>query len=180
MTSMGRFGNQESLFQPVFRQMFRQIFPILLYGCSVWCVPKTHNLCYIEGQPENVNTRNAVTNILSSIMNRTVQLIMAHLDFFLIKLKYYSDKQELFRAVSNSIYQISKFEEKESDIEKVHNDFCKKSINISKYASNTAVQGELGRMPIINTSKGLLIKYWLRLSWGTENKLLNEAYQVCL
>ena len=24
----------------------KQIAPILLYGCCVWCVPKTHNLCY--------------------------------------------------------------------------------------------------------------------------------------
>ena len=35
----------------------KQIFPILLYGCPVWCVDKTHNLFYLEEQPEDANTK---------------------------------------------------------------------------------------------------------------------------
>ena len=50
---------------------------------------------------------------------------------------------------------------------------------MSKYASNTAVLGELGRFPVINTARSLLIKYWLRLNAGTDNILLNEAYNTC-
>ena len=69
--------------------------------------------------------------------------------------------------------------ETESVIEKVHHDFCKKSLNISKYSSNTAVQAELGRYPISNSAKSFAIKYWLRLHSGTGNALLNEAYNVC-
>ena len=75
----------------------------------------------------------------------------------------------IFSTVDNSVYQTSTFCEYANDI--VHHDYCKKSLNISKYASSTAVQGKLGRMPISNTSKGLVIKYCLRLHFGTENKL---------
>ena len=95
-------------------------------------------------------------------------------------MKFYSDKQELLRLANIQSYPISNFSEKESSIEKVHNYFCKRSLNMSKYASNTAIQEELGRYPIYNIAKGFVIKYWLRLNSGTKNVILNEAYQVCL
>ena len=85
-----------------------------------------------------------------------------------------------FSKVDNSVYQTSKFYEYGNTIEKVHHDYCKKSLNISKYASSSAVQGELGRLPIINIAKGLAIKYWLRLHFGTKNTLLNECYKISL
>ena len=50
---------------------------------------------------------------------------------------------------------------------------------MSKYASNTAVLGELGPFHIITTARSLLIEYWLRLYSGIENVLLNEAYNTC-
>ena len=55
----------------------------------------------------------------------------------------------------------------------------KQALNVSKYASSTAVEGELGRFPVNNTVKGLMIKYWLRLNAGASNSLLNEAYKEC-
>ena len=169
----------------------KQIVPILLYGCSVWSIPKTHNLLYLEGQTENINTRNIVNNMLLSTLHRNVPFEYARRvgkrpivngppRKILVKLKCYSDKLELMSSVDNTVYKISKFIEYENAIEKVHYDYCKKSMNISKYASNTAVQGELGRSPITNTAKGLTIKYWLRLHSGTKNKLLNECYQISL
>ena len=168
----------------------KQIVPILLYGCSIWGVPKTHNLIYLEEQPENINTRNAVANMLKDIFNRPVPIEYARRvgkrpvnnespRRILIKLKFYNDKEYICREFSSSRYKISNFVEKNSDIEKVHFDFCKKSLNMSKYASNTAIQGELGRMPIFNIAKGLAIKYWLRLTSRTENKLLNQAFKIC-
>ena len=146
---------------------------------------------YLEGQPEDENTRNIVTNVLSSMMSRPVPLEYARRvgnrpvnngppRKILIKLKSYSDKEEILRLANHSGYQISNFVENENEIEKIHHDFCKKSLNISKYASNTAVQGELGRMPIVSIARGLAIKYWLRLNSGTENRLLNESYKICV
>ena len=40
----------------------KQIIPILLYGSSVWSLPQTQNLCYLECQSENTNTRSIVNN----------------------------------------------------------------------------------------------------------------------
>ena len=169
----------------------KQILPILLYGCSVWGLPRTQNLIYLEQQDENQNTREIVTHVFSSIMNRSVPIEYArrvgkrstdglNTRKILVKLKSYSDKKELLRLAINHNRPISNFIEKEYDIEKVHNDFCKKSLNVSKYASNVAVQGELGRFPISNTAKSVVIKYWLRLNAGTKNVLLNEAYNMCV
>ena len=166
----------------------KQIVPILLYGSSIWDTPKTHCLFYLEGQPEHLNTRNLVSNMLNSSLNRSVHFLYArrvgkrhHSTHrkILIKLKNYSDKLELFESAIESNYTISNFTEKESHVEKIHHDFCKKALNISKYASNTAVELELGRFPVSNVAKGLMIKYWLRLNAGTGNMLLNEAYSEC-
>ena len=65
-----------------------------------------------------------------------------------------------------------------SSYEKVHTDFCKYTLNMSKYASTDACLGELGRYPIINTISLYCMKYWLRLEQGTKNKPLNEAWQI--
>ena len=40
-----------------------------------------------------------------------------------------------------------------------------------------AVLGELGRHPVMDIAKSLSIKYWLRLESGTENMILNKAYE---
>ena len=167
----------------------KQITPILLYGSSVWSVPKTHNLCYLECQQENSNTRGVVTDMLRSILNRNVPFEYARrvgrrsADMsprkILIKLKSYSDKLDLFRSAIDNTFTISDFSTPESILEKVQHDFCKKALNITKYSSNTAVCGELGRYPISNTAHAFAIKYWLRLISGTENTILNEAYTVC-
>ena len=101
---------------------------------------------------------------------------MMALQKILIKLKSYSDKLELLRKSVNNTWKFSNFEDKEENIEKVQTDFCKRALNVSKYASNLAVQGELGKFPLCNTTKSLVIKYWLRLCNGTKNTILNQAY----
>ena len=55
--------------------------------------------------------------------------------------------------------------------------FVNSLLNVSKYASKTAILCELGRFPLSYNSWGLSIKYWLRLTNGTENILLNEAFK---
>ena len=166
----------------------KKIVPILLYGCSTWAIPNTHNLIYLNDQQESGNTRDICRNFLSSLLNRPVPIeysrrvgrlgVDGTARKILVKLKYYSDKQELLRS-SHIDYSISNFAEKELSIEKVQNDFCKKSLNMSKYASNTAIHGELGRFPLSNTARSAIIRYWLRLNAGTKNILLNEAYNMC-
>ena len=52
----------------------RQIYPILSYGCSVWSLPDTHNLIYLDAQNENQNARNIVSNILFNLLGRNVPI----------------------------------------------------------------------------------------------------------
>ena len=168
----------------------KQIVPILLYGSSIWAMPQSQNLFYLEEQPENHNTRAIVASMLRLVLNKDVPVEYARRvgrrasnetapRKILVKLKFYSDKQELFRSINENSYVITNFVEKENDIEKVHHDFCKKSLNISKNASNMAVQAELGRNPVMNSAKSFAVKYWLRLKSGTQNNILNEAFDEC-
>ena len=55
--------------------------------------------------------------------------------------------------------------------------YAKRPLNLSKYASNMAVQGWLARFPLQHKAWGLAIKYWLRLCHGTSNVLLNTAFK---
>ena len=92
----------------------------------------------------------------------------------LVRLKYYSDKKVLLRKHSDifSDYVIKQ----DTEVEKLHHFVCKRTLDVSKYASNNAVSAVLGRMPITHKAWGLAINYWLRLENETRNKPLNEAY----
>ena len=59
----------------------------------------------------------------------------------------------------------------------MHIHFCKRSLNMSKFCSNSAIYTELGVFPIEHQALSLTIKYWLRLVNITENKLLNECFK---
>ena len=163
----------------------KQIAPILLYGCPIWCLPKHHNLIYIEEQPEQVNTRSITDQVIRNILGHCVPL-----DYvrrvgkinngqnrkILVKLKNYEDKEAILRSNSSS-YIISNFEVNgHTDIHKMHMDFCKKALNVSKFCSISAVSTELGLFPLDNQAYSLTVKYWLRLVNSTDNELLNECY----
>ena len=119
----------------------KQITSILLYGSSVWSTPKTFDMFYVEQQPEHLNTRTIVTNMLSSVMKRNVAFEYARRvgkgtpespRKILVKLREYTDKLELFRSVGSSSYIISNVDEKDNNVEKFHHEFCKKSLNVCK------------------------------------------------
>ncbi len=65
-----------------------------------------------------------------------------------------------------------------NDSEVFYNKFCKCTLGISQYASNILTLGELGKFPISVRSAVLGIHYWLRLEHGTENIMLNHAFQT--
>ena len=60
----------------------------------------------------------------------------------------------------------------------VHKNFLKKSLNISKHASNMCIYKEFKRCPVTDRAWAMAIKYWMPLNSGTENCLLNEAYKM--
>ena len=98
----------------------------------------------------------------------------------LIQLKHYNDVLELIQSPSNgNVVEFQHFHDtKDSAIEMVHKNFLKKSLNISKHASNTCIYKELKRCPVTYRAWAMAIKYWIRLNSGTENCLLNEAYKM--
>ena len=162
-----------------------QISPVLLYGCAIWSVPKHGNLIYLENQPKAINTRKRVNEVFSQILGRNPnfeyarrvgKFIRGQSRRFIIKMKNYEDKAALLRLNSAQFTFTNYTPPNYSDITKNYFDYCKKSLNVSKYASNTAVQYELGRGLIDHKAFALAIRYWLRLAKGTKNIILNESY----
>ncbi len=63
--------------------------------------------------------------------------------------------------------------------EKVHSSFCKFVLGVSKFSSNYAVLGELGRLPIEHRITVAHILYWLRLEKEIPGSLLRNAFNEC-
>ena len=97
----------------------------------------------------------------------------------LIRFKHYNDVHEFIQSPSNgNIVEFQHFRDtKDSAMEMVHKNFLKKSLNISKHASNTCIYKDLKRSPVTHRAWAMVIKYWIRLNSGTETCLLNEAYK---
>ena len=87
----------------------------------------------------------------------------------LVSLKYYSDKENILRQSTHSV-DIRDFRECENNIlEKVHMNYAKRTLILSKYASNVEAQGELARFLLQHKVWGLTIKYWSRLCHDTSS-----------
>ena len=164
----------------------KYLSPILLYGCSIWGIPKSFKLIYLIEQPENNDTRKTVTRALTascgynigfSSAKRVGKRCATKSRPILINLNCIQDAENILRH--SGPYQFLPYEDRAlPNIDAFHLNFCKKSLNISKYASNSAVLGELGRYPLTITCWSQVVKYWLRLVNGTNNVLLNSAFQM--
>ena len=152
---------------------------------SIWAVPRHGNLVYLENQPEHINIRHKINEIFNELFGESLPIEYAKRigkcspgenRRILIKMSNYSDKQKVL-SQSDSNHIFSNYIDKSiSNTNKTFADFCKRSLNITKFASNTATQFELGCKPIDNKMFCLAVKYWLRLANGTSNLLLNMAY----
>ena len=165
----------------------KQIAPILLYGCAIWAPPQSHNSFYVHNQPEGTNARTIINQLLRDLCHRNIPLTYARRvgkinnetsRKILVKVSNYDDKEEILRLNSSLISNFHT--DFKYNYEKVHTDYCKRTLNITKFASSTAVMGEMGRYPIVFNARSHSIKYWLRLNAGTKNTILNEAYRTCL
>lgn len=61
------------------------------------------------------------------------------------------------------------------EIEKLHIEFCKQSLNVGKKAMNLLVYNELGRLPLHIIRKIRIIKYWLKLR-SSNNIIMRACY----
>ena len=103
----------------------------------------------------------------------------------IIRLHSFSDKNEVLRCCQNTTYVFVNFDTEpnylmKDSIEKVHTAYMKKTLNVTKFASNMCMYSELRRFPILHNAWSLAIKYWLRLCTGTGNILLNNAYRLAM
>ena len=161
----------------------KQIAPILLYGSSIWSPPRSHNLLYIHDQTEIGNTRTIVKNFLNNLCQCDVPLIYTRRvgknnalnpRKILVKVENFGDKEKILQKKSPFITCF------ETETKNIFEEICKRVLNITKFASVTAVTGELGRYPIAFNAWSNSIKYWLRLSHGTKNVILNNAYRTAM
>ena len=162
----------------------KQISPILLYGCAVWSPPRTSNLIYVENEIEHINTRRRVNEIFTDMFGEKIpfeyarrvgKYVRGQNRRILIKLNNLNDKHKILRKECD--YNFVNFTPPEySDIDKVQFKFLKRSLNVSKFASNTAICHELGLTPMQHKAHSQAIKYFLRLENGTKNHILNECY----
>ena len=66
----------------------------------------------------------------------------------------------------------------QDQIEKIHVSFCKFVLGVSKTASNSAVLGECGRLPLSIHYQKRYVKFWLKLLKSDEGFLLHASYQT--
>ena len=181
----------------------KQIVPILTYGCAIWGVPtprgptRTNHL-YID----NIDTDINITTIrkhIAEVCGHTVQLDLVRKvkappeqasphqgASVLVKFSNITDKESYIRQyrahtpdgnTTRIIHRDADMDTKHFPYERNHDDFCKFTLNMTKYSSTEACRGELGRFPVSNKIWCLAAKYWLRLEQGTPNLFLNEAYK---
>ena len=60
-------------------------------------------------------------------------------------------------------------------LEKVHLDFCKRSLGVKKSSCNVMIYAALGRLPLQAVRKYKIIKYWAKLL-STDNIILKQCY----
>ena len=170
----------------------KQVSPILLYGSSIWSVPEINKLIIFEcnhlNYQANVQAKQAINNLLQRDANIEWSKIKREDNQVILKLCDIDDKFELLQSYkkNQTIYPFVikdpdnfKNNDRLSEIERVHTNFCKFSLGISKYASSVCVMNELCRYPLKYKAWSLASMYWLRLEKGTQSKLVNTAYGVC-
>ena len=65
------------------------------------------------------------------------------------------------------------------DLEVVHRRFCKFALGVPNTATNLAVYGELGRVPLEIKRRGAIIKYWLQLYLTGILQLYSQKSMPC-
>ena len=70
------------------------------------------------------------------------------------------------------------FEHESKDIEKVHTDFCKYVLKVTKFTPNAFARGELGRYTIGHVRSLKFIKYWIRILKMSNDRFPKICYKL--
>lgn len=169
----------------------KSVSPILLYGCPIWGLPENKNVITMKFEKiPNNNIKSFVCENLKKIScnfvydDIKVSRIMRESESVQIK---FEDSVTMFCILESYLKNRDKvhftmeqyLNTKRPIYEKVHANFCKFTLGVSKYASTTLSYGELGRFPIEINVISQCVLYWLRMEIGSKNLLLQEAYEEC-
>ncbi len=131
----------------------KQIQPILLYGCPIWGFPSSN--CSIRFKYDNFNTKHLkkqMYTFLESLNISNIEIVSCHYvkssDDVVITLKNIMDKIEIFKNLKLCSVTFTVTDNTRHTYgltEKFYNKYCKYTLGISKYSSNTLTLGELGR-----------------------------------
>jgi exonuclease III len=165
----------------------KQIAPILLYGSCIWGQVENFGTINvkIDAQPGSVMNKSTIAKMCNDILKKEVPFDVVRYDKennqAIIRVKNYFDK--LCLISEGQTHDKVNIEHYVTNIkhtcEKLHTKFCKFVLGMSKFSSDFAVLGELGRVPLTHKILVSHVLYWLNLEHGTSNWLLNCAYQEC-
>ena len=143
---------------------------------------------YLDNIPNNISVldiKNSLQNLNYKIeMCRRVGKQTLNSRPILIKVHNIDEKIKMFHDVDiKTIHpdvHVRNYDIKYNSLlyEKTHSKYCKFALNVPKYSSTSACMAEMGRYPLSFKIWSLCIKYWMRLANGTNNVLLNNAFQT--
>ena len=119
----------------------KHIVPILYYGAAIWSAPNTNNYSYLNhnngAEPEILLLKRYVTPVVMKFhMHLLGKWVNVHR--ILPNLHYIIDKEKLLRG-RLEIFNNCHYKRENRDKKNTHQHLCKRSSNISIYASNTPV-----------------------------------------
>ena len=62
--------------------------------------------------------------------------------------------------------------------DRVRDDYCKFTMNLTRYSSTEACKPELGRFPVSNKIWSMVAQYWTRMEQGKPYPLVNEVFDI--
>ncbi len=185
-----KYGNSST--NLAFSIFDRQIAPILTYASPIWGTPTVNHIIRLTNVPNITgNASSYMQNLINSRCHKEVRIkkvrkvpgeTIPDTAKYDITFQLESDKLLFLNLFHNIDIQAANITSSSpaTQCEKVHTNFLKFVLNVSKFTSNDAVRYELGRHPIENRILYSVIKYWLRMAQGTQNHILNKAYECSM
>ena len=159
-----------------------QVVSILLYGSVIWGSPNGTNFLYLNQVDEKYDLKRikllfGEMKILSC--KRVGQKNIGRRRPILIEMEKYEDKIKLVSEGKLDSYTIT---DRDTDydsmgFEKMHANFCRHVLQVHRSCNVHTARLELGRYPLAFRMWSACIKYFLRLAKGTDNSILNAAFE---
>ncbi len=162
------------------------IYPILSYGSSIWGQNTGLQALKIRFKDYYDLSKSSLSALFKQMVGKEIIFEKVSTqnskNQVTIKVPDIGDKISLLSRQGNSPVTVeieNHMPDTWAAFEKVHSSFCKFVLGVSKFSSNYAVLGELGRVPIEHKITVSHILYWLRLEKEIHGSLLKNAFNEC-